>query len=109
MEKNCVKVAFNGNFKKLTIKFCHIELNYQIDECDHADEYHDETCAKIELLFRLGEERYAIGYGERYIEVLNNRIEEETDNDIVAEIKEKKSDFLKLFSTLTTNKDKRKE
>ncbi len=90
---NVVDVRFCGDFKKRTIAFCKDELNYHINESGCADEYHDEICAQIELLYRLGDECSARKYKNQYLKSLNEQIREEPDFETRATLRLLKDEF----------------
>ncbi len=88
-----VDVRFCGDFKKRTIAFCKDELNYHINESGCADEYHDEVCAQIELLYRLGDERSAKKYKNQYLKAINKLIREEPDFEARGTLRLLKDEF----------------
>ena len=89
-----MEVSFNETLKNRTIAFCEDELNYHINESGCANEYHDETCAEIELLYRLGKKRSARSYKRQYLAAINSQIEDRKD------LRALKEDFNKFWDTL---------
>ena len=95
-----MKVNFNETLKNRTIAFCEDELNYHINESGCANEYHDETCAEIELLYRLGKERSARSYKRQYLAAINSQIKDEYDIDYRKDLRALKDNFNKFWDAL---------
>ena len=70
-------IEFDEALTLRTIDFCKKELEEQICDSRYDDKYlglYDRICAKIELLYRLGEKESANKYAIYYNSVLGERI-----------------------------------
>ena len=95
-----MKIEFNEALRNRTIAFCKDELNYHINESGCPDEYHDETCAEIEILYRLGEERSAGNYKRQYLEVITEQIEDEYNRNRKKELRAMKKELEEFWKAL---------
>ncbi len=92
-------VKFSKKLADRTIAFCKDELNYHIRESGCAKEYHEETLAEIELLFRLGEKESAEEYKNQYLEELED--EKDVPYYHPKDIEQQKVKMIKFWDLLT--------
>ncbi len=88
-----MQVTFDEKLTSRTIAFCKDELNYHINESGCANQYHDETIAELELLYRLGEENLAENYKNQYIDVLSRMIDNKRDSRLRKELEDLKNEL----------------
>lgn len=75
-------IEFDETLTLRTIDFCKRELEEQIYDSLSNDRYlglYDRICAKIEILYRLGEKESANKYARDYNKVLGERIVAENE------------------------------
>ncbi len=95
-------VNFSERLRLNTIEFCDDELNYHINDSGCADEYDNEICCQIEILYLLGKKKLAKDYMNNYRRRLTEMISEEGDWDRKKELKELKHALNEFWKEVIT-------